>query len=210
MITNRFAAMNFVELSDDMLKADASLVDFLLHAALESDLRFFELIGKNVRDHKMVASRLVIEHQSDLYGGLLAVNPTNGSFAGLMVSMPLKEVLQSQRHSLRAYHKAAVNPVQFRMAIKTFASRKMAIPDEDVLYLSRLYISKEYRGTGLSEQMLVHLINVGQRSGLKTCGLHVDASNLRAISLYLRTGFVLEAPSPPGKSDYFYMKMPCY
>ena len=201
----RDPAMHFIQLSDGMLNGDSRLMDFLLLAARESDRRFFDLIRENVRDHEKVALRLILDDRSDLHGGLLAIDPSNGSFAGLMVSKPLREVSLLQFHSLREYSKAAVDPGKFRMAIKVFASRKMPSPREHVHYLARLYIAKDYRGLGLSKQLISLMFMEGQKMGANTFGLHVDASNLQAINLYRRTGFALKAIVSPD-NDYFYLE----
>lgn len=198
--------MHFIELSSDLLQRDNRLVDFLLSAALDSDKRFFKLIRENVPEYEKVVRRLILDDRSDLHGGLLAFDPSNGDFAGLMVSKSLREISLQQFHSLREYSKAAAEPARFRAAIKSFAARKMSPTGQELHYLARLYIAGAYRGTGLSQQLLTRMFSRGHQLGTNTFGLHVDASNVSAIRLYQRAGFTSETIASPDVNDYFYLE----
>jgi ribosomal protein S18 acetylase RimI-like enzyme len=198
--------MHFIELSGELLQRDDRLTDFLVSAALDSDKRFFGLIRENVPDYEKIVRRLILDHQSDLHGGLLAVDPSNGNFAGLMVSKSLREISLQQFHSLRDYNKAAAEPARFRAAIKAFATRKMVPSVQELHYLARLYIAEAYRGTGLSEDLISRMFIRGHQLGVNTFGLHVDASNGPAIRLYQRAGFTLETIASHHLNDYFYME----
>ena len=198
--------MDFIQINDAMLENDSRLVDFLLLAALDSDPRFFDLIYEHVRDAEEIVRQLILDSRSDLHGGLLAIDPSNRAFAGLIVSKSLREVAPLQLHSLREYIKAALEPGNFRLAIKAFAAKKMAAPMQDIHYLARLYVAKNYRGTGLSKQLLTSMFAMGEKLKATTFGLHVDASNLHAISLYQRTGFELQSVVTPSTVNYLYME----
>ena len=198
--------MHFIELRSDLLKSHYRLEDFLLLAALESDRPFFHLIRENVPSYEEVVRRLILDDRSDLHGGLLAVDPSNGDFAGLMVSNSLKEVSLRQLYSLREYSKSAADPPRFRAAIKTFAARKNSSPKHELYYLARLYITEKYRGTGLSREFLSRMFIDGNQLRANIFGLHVDASNIPAIRLYQRAGFFTKAVASSSVNDYFYME----
>ncbi len=53
----------------------------------------------------------------------------------------------------------------------------------------KFYIHKDYRGTGLAQNMLKALIAKAKESGLQKIVLDVLKSNLRAIKFYEKSGF---------------------
>ena len=57
------------------------------------------------------------------------------------------------------------------------------------LFLSKIYLLKEYRGTGLFEASMDRIVHIARLSGLPVIRLHVNKNNHRAINAYIRFGF---------------------
>lgn len=78
------------------------------------------------------------------------------------------------------------------------------------LFLSKIYIKKEYRGKGYSKQAFEFLIDYCKKSGLNALWLTVNKHNDGAIAVYEKIGFkkIDEAVTDIGNNyvmdDYFY------
>ena len=57
-------------------------------------------------------------------------------------------------------------------------------------YLCNLFVIDKYRGLGLSVKLLDKAIEVSKQKGFKSVSLDVDESNLKAIRIYEKYGFV--------------------
>jgi len=70
------------------------------------------------------------------------------------------------------------------------------VPD-DSIYVGRFAVDESYRGSGLAKRLFDTFLNsLVEHEGVNnTCSLHVDASNKRAISFYLKCGFKVIDPS---------------
>ncbi|MEA4977917.1 MAG: GNAT family N-acetyltransferase [Methanomassiliicoccaceae archaeon] len=62
--------------------------------------------------------------------------------------------------------------------------------DDGRLFLSKFYIKKDYRGSGLAKYSLRHIVDIAERMGLRSIYLTVHRKNARAISAYEHMGFV--------------------
>ncbi len=67
----------------------------------------------------------------------------------------------------------------------------MLIVDE--IHINNLAVRKEWRGRGLGEALIAHVIDTGSRLGARSATLEVRRSNVGARALYARAGFVEEA-----------------
>ena len=63
-------------------------------------------------------------------------------------------------------------------------------PRGNELFLSKLYIKKEYRGQGLGRQALEFVEHVAKQNKLIKITLTVNKNNLNSINAYLKTGFI--------------------
>lgn len=62
--------------------------------------------------------------------------------------------------------------------------------DGERLFLSKFYIKKEYRRSGLAGHSMHHIADVAERMGLRSVYLTVNRGNTGAISAYEHMGFV--------------------
>ncbi len=62
--------------------------------------------------------------------------------------------------------------------------------EEDKLFLSKLYIKKEYHGRGIATYVLNELVNTARLNGLTSMYLTVNKGNARAIRAYEKFGFI--------------------
>ena len=74
---------------------------------------------------------------------------------------------------------------------------------ERIAYLTRIAVLPKYEGQGNGTELLLGVIDVSKRSGMKHIRLEVSENNTRAIRLYKNLGFSVEGVSKPG---CFYMK----
>lgn len=59
----------------------------------------------------------------------------------------------------------------------------------DYAELKRMYIHPDYRGQGLSKQLLTHLAEYSQKSGIMTLRLETGIHQTAALGLYRSVGF---------------------
>ena len=62
-------------------------------------------------------------------------------------------------------------------------------PEEEKMFLSKLYLSEKFRGRGLGQRALREVAESARRLGLKSVYLTVNRHNARAIRAYERFGF---------------------
>ncbi|MGI9395076.1 MAG: GNAT family N-acetyltransferase [Boseongicola sp.] len=55
--------------------------------------------------------------------------------------------------------------------------------------IAMVYVTTEFRGTGVANAMLKHVIQISRTAGLLQIELSVNATNDRAVDLYVRHGF---------------------
>lgn len=58
------------------------------------------------------------------------------------------------------------------------------------LFLSKLYVEKEYRNNGIADLAIKHLMHVCDRDGLEKICLNVNKKNCESIEIYEKMGFV--------------------
>ena len=82
--------------------------------------------------------------------------------------------------------------------------------------LKRFYIAKEYRGSGISEQLLEKILDKAKLTLLTSIVLDVSKNNKRAIRFYEKNGFTQYQASPveiwyesskPDIYNYYYFKL---
>jgi len=64
-------------------------------------------------------------------------------------------------------------------------------PEEDALFMGRLYIHSGFRGKGLGSQALQEMLRIGRDLGLKRMYLRVNVRNEGAIATYEKNGFTI-------------------
>lgn len=57
------------------------------------------------------------------------------------------------------------------------------------LFLSKIYLTAEYRGRGLGSELIQELLAYGRKNGMRRAYLHVNVNNARAVAAYERNGF---------------------
>lgn len=79
------------------------------------------------------------------------------------------------------------------------------VPDEKGLFLSKIYILKEFRGRGYSGPVFAHLREVARGLGLPCVHLTVNRDNKRSIEVYRHEGFEIEDSQDNPIGDGFVM-----
>ena len=59
----------------------------------------------------------------------------------------------------------------------------------DTAFLARLAVKPSWQGQGIGRALLVQGVQLAQQAGMRRMLLGTQASNLRALQLYRRTGF---------------------
>lgn len=62
--------------------------------------------------------------------------------------------------------------------------------DDTRVELCKLHLSEDYQGLGLGRRLLQSLINEADTKGYQTIELHVTATQVAALGLYVRMGFM--------------------
>lgn len=79
------------------------------------------------------------------------------------------------------------------------------VPDSRGLFLSKIYILKEFRGNGYSSEVFAHLADVARAQGLGCIHLTVNRDNSAAIEAYRHAGFGIVASVDNPIGDGFVM-----
>ncbi len=78
-------------------------------------------------------------------------------------------------------------------------------PNDDGLFLSKIYILKEHRGMGYSRRAMEHAARVARAEGLGRVYLTVNRGNTRAIKAYEHMGFEVEKEVDNPIGEGFFM-----
>jgi RimJ/RimL family protein N-acetyltransferase len=65
-------------------------------------------------------------------------------------------------------------------------------PEVNALFISKVYLFKEFRGKGLGSETLRELLELGKSQGFRRAYLTVNVNNLKACKAYERNGFRIE------------------
>ncbi|MDR1404790.1 MAG: GNAT family N-acetyltransferase [Candidatus Methanoplasma sp.] len=63
-------------------------------------------------------------------------------------------------------------------------------PEGDSLFISKVYVSKKFRGKGLGSKALNEVLEKGKAMKMKKAYLRVNKNNALAIGIYMHKGFV--------------------
>ncbi len=75
----------------------------------------------------------------------------------------------------------------------------------DNLFLSKLYLKKEFRGKGISSQMLTYIKNIAYNNCKSKITLTVNRYNYHTIDVYKHFGFEIEKEQKADIGNGFYM-----
>jgi ribosomal protein S18 acetylase RimI-like enzyme len=77
--------------------------------------------------------------------------------------------------------------------------------EEDGMFLSKLYIEKDFRGRGIAGQFIELLVDETKANGKDRISLTVNKNNLTSISIYKKMGFRIEGEVVTDIGDGFVM-----
>jgi GNAT superfamily N-acetyltransferase len=77
--------------------------------------------------------------------------------------------------------------------------------EEDRLFISKIYLKKEYRGLGLSSKVFRHLEDLGRDNQKKKLFLHVNRLNTLAVEVYLHRGFEIVKSVDEALGEKFFL-----
>jgi GNAT superfamily N-acetyltransferase len=63
------------------------------------------------------------------------------------------------------------------------------IPEDDRLFISKVYLKKSYRGRGLSSEIFAYFEECARKNQKNKLFLHVNRHNKTAVEVYLHRGF---------------------
>lgn len=99
------------------------------------------------------------------------------------------EALERQLRGHYRYYIVDADEAGQRTGIGFLAFYKRSGAQQDELYLSKFYLSKEYRGRGIGKEMLAFVVKQAESMGLQRIVLNVNKHN-GSIDIYKRLGFV--------------------
>jgi len=79
------------------------------------------------------------------------------------------------------------------------------VPEGESLFLSKIYVYKEFRGTGLGSKTLDEIIEKGKEMNIKRIYLRVNKHNRGSITVYKHKGFVIAEAIEVSIGDGFYL-----
>jgi ribosomal protein S18 acetylase RimI-like enzyme len=79
------------------------------------------------------------------------------------------------------------------------------LPKDDLLYISKYYVFKEFRGKGIGSRAMDEILEIGRAMNMKTAYLNVNRHNLRSIEIYKHKGFIIAKEDKKDIGNGFYM-----
>lgn len=79
------------------------------------------------------------------------------------------------------------------------------VPEGDSLFMSKLYVSKEVRGSGLGSKTMDDILSIGKAMGKKKVYLRVNKHNTSSIEFYRRKGFVITRSLKEDLGEGYYL-----
>jgi GNAT superfamily N-acetyltransferase len=78
------------------------------------------------------------------------------------------------------------------------------LPEDDRLFISKVYLKKSHRGRGLSSGIFAHFEEYARKNQKKKLFLHVNRFNKNAVDVYLHYGFeIVKIVDEPLGEKYF-------
>jgi len=78
-------------------------------------------------------------------------------------------------------------------------------PEEDSLFISKIYMYKGHRGMGLGSEAIIDILDIGRSLGMRRAYLTVNVNNELACKAYERNGFKIEKDVKKDIGDGFIM-----
>ena len=75
----------------------------------------------------------------------------------------------------------------------------------DALFMSKFYVSKDFRGKGLGSKALDKMLEIGRGQNMKKAYLRVNRHNLSSIEMYKHKGFVIAREEKVDIGHGYYM-----
>jgi len=79
------------------------------------------------------------------------------------------------------------------------------VPEGDSLFMSKYYVSKEFRGKGLGSKTMDEIIKKGREMNVKRIYLRVNKNNRSSIDIYKHKGFVIARALEEDIGDGFFL-----
>lgn len=82
-------------------------------------------------------------------------------------------------------------------------------PERKIAYITKTFVSPNYYGTGLADELIRRAFNVCINRGFENIAVRVLKNNSAAIGYYLRNGFIFSNTESELKDNYLYMIKNC-
>ncbi len=156
-----------------------------------------------MQSRMMVLMRPGEETQLSKFAGELWHDAYDGLLGGAQVDHMMRTI-QSEEAIRRQIEKE--NYIYFFLFSEGARAGYCALkPEEEKLFLSKLYLSEKFRGRGLGQRALREVADCARRLGLKSVYLTVNKHNARAIRAYESFGFVRTASAVTDIGEGFVM-----
>lgn len=165
-IVNKVISSEFKDVSSNIESTNAGYFIYKSdHKITLKDVYFDVMILNNHSNVK----KLISDHFVEI-GSTLSQNKANEAIDKFL----------NKGHVIGVIEKGRI--IGFLLLYCTFTESKDA-------YICNVYVSKQYRGLRLCNQMLQKSYEICIKKGFKTVSLHVDDDNISAIRAYERDGF---------------------
>jgi ribosomal protein S18 acetylase RimI-like enzyme len=166
------------------------------------DPNYYDLFSDDKLALRNRIQQLCLEQGSEFFP--LRVIRKHNRIAGFVDFFPGGDVFARRIHVLKALLALCPNQGLIKKRLQEFGAARGAVAP-DSLYLSKMYVAPEWRGTGIARVLLEDFISSADALG-KEMTLHVEHTNAKAIALYERWGF-FELPAG-ASGNYRFMRRP--
>jgi len=145
---------------------------------------FYEIFG-NKRNVLLAISELLGKTNSDISSGVMALD--NDSVVGICTWVSNENLSSAQMYHLYYLRtKLAKGNEELSSKLKSYSKKIEPTHNLKSLYLSRIAVSRDYMGTGLSSRIVDEFMKHADTGRFGS--LHVKDDNKRAIKFYNKNG----------------------
>jgi len=149
---------------------------------------FYSLFSPNHEENLAGIERLLLDPRTDL--GCNRVILEDGKLCGFFSFYDIRKAMSVQISTLKALRKTPSRRTDTRIRVKEFNAGVPPVR-EPSLYLSKIFVTEQFRGRGLARTMLAELYGLARTEDLHGVSLHVRADNAPALALYASEGFTV-------------------
>ena len=192
--------MNILELNPSLNSFSNQQLEEICELIFEANKEYYSLFSNRFSNVVSNIKMQLSEKETEVFNGKVLIREYD--ILGVYFWYPLEEMKARQGASLKILLSTYELNEDIFKQIKAFRKgiKDITLPS---LYLSRIAVSKRFRGTGAGKHLLNDFEVFAEKSGFNNTSLHVNRNNKQAILFYKQQGYHIISDEP--KLEFFSM-----